>query len=90
MLSSSKSALSLKEKELTEEECYKWFENRLENPRTNRKLKKDSSYLKIFEKQCEKYKKKTESKKKIKNNEYIKKELIKKKKKKKKKKKNNI
>ena len=80
MLSSSKSALSFKENELTEEECYKWFENRLENPRTNRKLKKDSSYLKIFEKQCEKYKKKTESKEKIKDNESIIKELIKKKK----------
>jgi len=66
MSSLSKSTQSFKEYELTEEECKKWFENRLENPRTNRKLKTDSSYLKIFEKQCEKYKKKTESKEEIK------------------------
>ena len=45
---------------LTENECNKWFEDKIRNPRTNILIDKDKNLYKEIEKQCNKFKEKKE------------------------------
>jgi hypothetical protein len=58
---------SILEKELTEYECEKWFENEKINPRTNLELKEIDKSYGIIKKQCEMYKYKNKEKIKLEN-----------------------
>jgi len=64
---------SILEKELTEDECEKWFENEKINPRTNLELKVTDKSYEIIKKHCEIYKYKNKEKIKL---ESIKKNII--------------
>ena len=64
---------SILEKELTEDECEKWFENKKINPRTNLELKETDKSYGIIKKQCDMYKYKNKEKIKL---ESIKKDII--------------